>query len=162
MPVFGLNNGLIPILAYNYGARKKARINEALKFAIFLAVCIMVAGTLILNLFPETILAIFGASEEMYRIGVPALRIISLHFPLAAFGIVMGSIFQAFSQSVYSLIVSVLRQLVALIPAAYLLTFLGDVVYVWWAFPIAEIMSIVVSVIFFRKVYRKIVAPMPD
>ncbi len=162
MPVFGLNNGLIPILAYNYGARKKKRINEALRFAFVLAMGIMVVGTLILNLFPEAILALFGASEEMYRIGIPALRIISLHFPIAAICIVMGSIFQAFSQSIYSLFVSVLRQLVALIPAAYLLSLLGNVVYVWWAFPIAEIMSIIVSAFFFRKVYKKIVAPMPD
>lgn len=162
MPVFGLNNALIPILAFNYGARKKARIKEALKFAILLAICIMAAGTLVLNLFPEGILGLFGASEEMFRIGVPALRIISIHFPVAAVCIVLGSIFQAFSQSVYSLIVSVLRQLVALIPAAYLLTFLGDVVYVWWAFPIAEVMSLIVSTLCFRKVYGKIVVPMQD
>ena len=162
MPVFGLNNGLIPILAFNYGARKKKRINEALRFSFVLALSIMAAGTLILNIFPEVILALFGASEEMYRIGVPALRIISLHFPIAAVCIVMGSIFQAFSQSIYSLIVSVLRQLVALIPAAYLLSLLGNVVYVWWAFPIAEIVSIIVSTLFFRRVYRKVVLPMPD
>ena len=162
MPVFGLNNGLIPILAFNYGARKKKRINEALRFSFVLALSIMAAGTLILNIFPEVILALFGASEEMYRIGVPALRIISLHFPIAAVCIVMGSIFQAFSQSIYSLIVSVLRQLVALIPVAYLLSLFGNVVYVWWAFPIAEIVSIIVSTLFFRRVYRKVVLPMPD
>ncbi len=162
MPVFGLNNGLVPILAYNYGARKKARINEALRFAILLAIGIMAVGTLILCLFPEAILGLFGASEEMYRIGVPALRIISLHFPLAAVAIVMGSIFQAFGQSIYSLIVSVLRQLGVLIPAAYLLSLLGNVIYVWWAFPIAEVVSVIISILFFRKVYNKIVAPMPD
>ena len=160
MPVFGLNNGLIPVLAYNYGARKKDRIKEALKFSMLLAVGVMGTGTLIFWLFPEALLKFFDAGEEMIRIGVPALRIISLSFCIAAVCIVMGSIFQAFSKSIYSLLVSIGRQLVALIPAAWLLSLTGDVTNVWWAFPIAEGMSLLLSITFFRKVYRDTIGNM--
>ena len=160
MPVFGLNNGLIPILAYNLGARKKQRINEALKFAISLAICIMLCGTLAFELMPEVLLRLFNASDDMLMIGIPALRIIAIHFPLAACGIVMGSIFQAFSQSFYSLIVSLGRQLVVLIPVAWLLSLSGSVHNVWWCFFIAELVSLMLSICFFRKVYRKKVAPL--
>ena len=154
MPVFGLNNGLIPVLSYNYGARKKERIREALMFSFFLAALIMGTGTLVFQILPVKLLGIFKASEEMIRIGVPALRTISLGFVVAAFCIVMGSIFQAFSKSYYSLIVSVGRQLVVLIPAAYLLSLSRNVNMVWWAFPIAELVSLVLSLYFFRKLYR--------
>ncbi|MDO4803299.1 MAG: MATE family efflux transporter [Lachnospiraceae bacterium] len=160
MPIFGLNNGLIPVLAYNYGARRRDRIDEALKFSAALALGIMLTGTLIFQLFPGALLDLFNAHEEMKAIGIPALRIISLHFPIAAVCIVMGSIFQAFSRSIYSLIVSVARQLVALIPAAWLLARTGVVTNVWFAFPIAEIMSLIISVICFRKLYREVVAVM--
>ena len=128
MPVFGLNNGLIPVLAYNYGARNKGRIVEALKFSLCLAVGIMITGMLIFQLIPETLLGLFNASEEMISIGRPALRIISLSFPVAGACIAMGSVFQAFSQSIYSLIVSVGRQLVVLIPVAWLLSKTGQVI----------------------------------
>ena len=124
---------------------------------MLLALGVMTAGTIIFECIPEALLGLFNASEEMLRIGVPALRIICLSFPVAALCIVMGSIFQAFSRSYYSLIVSVARQLVVLIPVAYLLSRLGDVTIVWWAFPIAEIMSAVVSVYFFRKLYNSAV-----
>ena len=157
MPVFGLNNGLIPVLAYNYGARKKERIQEALKFSMILAVGIMATGTILFQLFPEELLRLFDAGDEMIRLGVPALRTISLSFCLAAVCIVMGSVFQAFSMSVYSLFVSVGRQLVALIPAAWLLSLTGEVSNIWWAFPIAEGMSLILSTFFFRKVYRNTV-----
>ncbi len=160
MPVFGLNNGLIPVLAYNYGARKKDRISEALKFSFMLAVSIMLIGTLCFHLFPTQLLGFFNASEDMLTLGVPALRIISLNFPLAACGIVMGSIFQAFSRSMNSLIVSVCRQIVVLIPAAWLLAKTGVVTNVWWAFPISEIVSLVISVVLFRRLYDEIVRPM--
>ncbi len=157
MPVFGLNNGLIPVLAYNYGAKKRERIKEALKFSMLLAASIMIAGTVIFHLFPSQLLDMFNASEHMKSIGIPALRIISLSFPLAAAGIVMGSIFQAFSRSIYSLIISLCRQLVVLVPVAWLLSKLGDVTIVWWAFPISELVSIVISVYFFRKLYNSTV-----
>ncbi|MCR5295475.1 MAG: MATE family efflux transporter [Lachnospiraceae bacterium] len=160
MPVFGLNNGLIPVLAYNYGARKKDRIYEALRFSFILAISIMLAGTLIFHLFPEELLGFFNASGDMLELGVPALRIISLNFPLAACGIVMGSIFQAFSRSMNSLVVSVCRQILVLIPAAWLLSKTGSVINVWWAFPISEIVSLVISVVLFRRLYDEIVRPM--
>ena len=157
MPVFGLNNGLIPVLAYNYGARRKDRIVEALRFSMGLAVGIMLCGTIIFRLFPQVLLGMFNASEEMLRIGVPALRIISISFGLAGACIAMGSIFQAFSYSYYSLIVSVGRQLVVLIPVAMILASFGEVTLIWWAFPIAELMSTVLSVFFFLRLYNKTV-----
>ena len=157
MPVFGLNNGLIPVLAYNYGARRSDRIKEALRFAMSLAVGIMLCGTLVFHLVPQALLGMFNASEEMLRIGVPALRIISLSFGLAGACIAMGSIFQAFSYSYYSLIVSVGRQLVVLIPVAMFLASFGEVTLIWWAFPIAELMSTVLSIIFFLRLYNRTV-----
>ena len=160
MPVFGLNNGLIPVLAYNYGARNKDRIKEALKFAMILAVSIMIVGTICFLTIPETLLSFFNADAEMVGIGIPALRIISLSFPLAGFCIAMGSIFQAFSKSFYSLIVSIGRQLVVLIPAAWLLAQTGVLANVWWAFPIAEIASLCLSTFFFKKLYSTTVSTM--
>lgn len=154
LPVFGLNNGLIPVLAYNYGARKKERIVEALRFAVILAVSVMAVGTLLFQIFPGSLLSLFDASEDMLAVGIPALRIISLSFCVAGGCIAMGSVFQAFSKSTYSLIVSVGRQLVVLIPVAWLLSLTGDVTMVWWAFPIAEIASLTLSVLLFRKLYR--------
>ncbi|SDA74048.1 putative efflux protein, MATE family [Butyrivibrio sp. INlla18] len=158
MPVFGLNNGLIPVLAYNYGARNKQRISEALKFALTLAVSIMVFGTFVFLSVPELLLNLFNASEDMIQIGVPALRIICLSFPLAGICIAMGSIFQAFAHSFYSLIVSVGRQLVVLIPVAWLLSQTGILDLVWLAFPIAELASLALSTIFFRKLYKQTVS----
>ena len=160
MPIFGLNNGLIPILAYNYGARNRQRIDEALSFSLKLAVGIMCVGTLLFELIPEQLLSLFSASEEMLRIGVPALRIIGIHFPIAGCCIVMGSIFQAFSRSMNSLAIQVGRQLVVLIPVAYILAQLGGVGAVWWAFPVAECASIILSTILFKKVYREVVEPL--
>ena len=160
MPVFGLNNGLVPILAYNYGAAQKKRIDEALRFAVCLALCIMFCGTAVFELFPAKLLGLFNASDTMVQIGIPALRTIALHFPIAACSIVLGSVFQAFGQSIYSLIVSACRQLVVLIPAAYLLSLSGNVNLVWWSFLIAEFMSLLLTLLFFRRIYRNVVVPM--
>ena len=160
MPVFGLNNGLIPVLAYNYGARNKSRIDEALKFSVGLAVCIMTIGTIIFHVAPDRLLDLFNASDDMRVIGVPALRIISLSFPVAGLCIAMGSIFQAFSRSIYSLIISVARQILVLIPVAWLLARTGVVTNVWFAFPIAEVASLIISVICFRRLYGEVVKPM--
>ncbi len=160
MPVFGLNNGLIPVLAYNYGARQKKRIDDALKFSILLALCIMICGTFTMELLPGQLLRLFSASPEMEQMGIRALRIIAIHFPLAAFGIVMSSIFQAFSQSIYSLIVSLGRQLVVLIPVAWLLSLTGNVNNVWWCFFIAETVSLLLSILFFKRVYNQQVRPL--
>lgn len=157
MPIFGLNNGLIPVLAYNYGARSKERIREAVKFSMKLALSIMVIGTIVFWSIPRLLLGFFDASDYMLSLGVPALRIISLSFPVASLCIAMGSMFQAFSKSKYSLIVSVGRQLVVLIPVAWLLAQTGEVQNVWWAFPAAELMSLVLSIYFFKRINRNIV-----
>ncbi|MCR5101538.1 MAG: MATE family efflux transporter [Butyrivibrio sp.] len=157
MPIFGLNNGVIPVIAYNYGARKRDRIKEALNFAFMLALSIMIVGMLIFELVPGVLLRLFNASEDMIVIGEPALRIIAIHFPLAALSIVMGSVFQAFAKSIYSLIVSVARQLAVLIPVAWLLSLSGNLNLVWLSFPIAEVVSLTVSFIFYKKVHKEIV-----
>ena len=158
MPVFGLNNGMIPVLAFNYGARNRDRIHEAVKFSMELALTIMTVGTLVFCLIPGILLNIFNATPEMLTIGTAALRIISISFPIAALCIVMGSIFQAFSKSKYSLIVSIGRQLVALIPVAWLLSKTGEVQSVWWAFPIAELVSLALSTFYYRRINRKIIS----
>ena len=158
MPVFGLNNGLIPVLAYNYGAKNKARIVEALKFAMLLALSIMFLGTIVFFTMPEQLFKIFDAKPDMLQIGIPAIRIICLSFPVAGLCITMGSIFQAFSKSFYSLIISVGRQLVVLIPVAWVLSKTNNINLVWLAFPIAEIASLALSTYYFTKLYRQTVA----
>ncbi len=158
MPVFGLNNGLIPVLAYNYGAKKRERIEEALRFSIILAVSIMLVGLVCFMAFPGRLLDFFDASDAMKEIGVSALRTIAFHFPIAGACIAMGSVFQAFSKSVFSLIISVSRQLVVLIPAAWLLAQTGSVQNVWWAFLIAEVASLIASLIFFIYLHKTIIA----
>ena len=157
MPVFGLNNGLVPIIAYNYGAGKKDRLVKAIKLSVCYAIGIMLVGVLVFQIIPGPLLKLFDASEQMLQIGIPALRIISTHFVLAAFGIVCGSVFQALGNAVYSMIVSLTRQLIVLLPAAYLLAQTGDVTKVWWAFPIAELVSVTVSAIFMMQTNRKVI-----
>lgn len=157
MPVFGLNNGDVPILAYNYGARKKQRVYEAVSFSIKLAAVIMCLGTLVFELIPSTLLTMFSASEDMMQMGIPALRTIAIHFPLAAVGIILGGVFQAFGKSVYSMIVSLSRQLVVLIPVAWLLSKTGNLNAVWWCFFIAEIASLIISLLFYRRIKRQII-----
>ena len=157
MPVFGLNNGLVPILAYNYGAGRRDRFIQALKCGILYAVSIMAVGVVIFQTIPAVLLGFFEASGEMLRIGVPALRIICLSFLPAGFGIVCGTAFQALGNAVYSMLVSIARQLVVLLPAAFLLSLLGEVTYVWWAFPIAEIMSLTMTVIFLIRVNNRVI-----
>ncbi len=154
MPVFGINNGLIPIIGYNYGARKKERIYRTIRFGILYASCFMLLGFALFQLIPNVLLGIFSPSEAMLAIGVPALRRISISFLFAGFCIVAGSTCQALDRSVNSLFVSILRQVVALIPAAWLLSKTGDVNMVWWAFPIAEVISLVASVFFLRSALR--------
>lgn len=157
MPVFGLNNGVIPVLAYNYGAKRKDRINEALRFSIVLAFSIMCVGTAVFELFPEKLLRLFSASEDMMVIGVTALRNIAWHFPIAGVCIATGSAFQAFGRSFYSLIVSLGRQIFVLIPVAYLLSLSGNVDNVWWAFIFSELTSLCLTLTFFRKLNSKII-----
>ena len=158
MPVFGLNNGTVPIVAYNFGARKGDRMKKTIKYSICAAIGIMICGALLFQSIPDKLLMLFDASDEMLRLGVPALRIISLGFPLAGFGIGAGSVFQALGYSVYSMVISLIRQLVVLIPCAYLIgQVTGDVTGVWWAFFIAEAVSLVVSALYLRRVNRKVI-----
>lgn len=158
MPVFGLNNGMVPIIAYNYGAGKKDRLLKTMKLSIIYAVCIMVVGFLVFQIFPTQLFALFDASETMLTLGVPALRIISISFLFAGFCIICGSVFQALGNGVYSMMVSIARQLVVLLPAAYLLSKLGNVNYVWWSYPIAEIASLTMSVYFLIKINKEIIS----
>ena len=166
MPVFGLNNGMVPIVAYNYGARKPERIIKTVKLAVTYAVCIMAVGFALFQLFPDVFLSLFEAEGEeagdLLTIGVPALRIISTSFLLAGFCIVSGSVFQALGHGVLSLAVSVVRQLIVLLPAAFLLARLGGLHMVWWAFPFAELFSTTLTALFLCWVYKKEVAPMRE
>lgn len=160
MPVFGLNNGMVPIISYNYGARHKDRLIQTVKISIIYAVLIMILGLLIFQFFSKQLLSLFSASEEMINIGVPALRTISISFLFAGYCIVLGSMFQALGRGVMSLIVSVGRQLVVLLPVAYLLSKSGNLNLVWWAFPIAELASVFLSSIGFKYVYKKEILPL--
>ena len=160
MPVFGLNNGIIPILAYNYGARQKKRIKDTLRFGILLAATIMIAGTLVFWIFPNSLLKIFNASPQVTEMGVIALRTISVHFPLAAVGILFGGVFQAFAKSTYSLVISLGRQMFVLLPVAWVLSLFGNLNIIWFCFIIAECVSLILSIIFFRKVRREIIDPL--
>lgn len=157
MPIFGMNNGMVPIIAFNLGARKKERMMQTYKLALGTAICIMLVGVVLFEVFPEQLFLLFGASEHMLGMGVPALRIIAIHFPIAAYCIVTGSVLQAVGKAVYSMINSICRQLLVLIPVAYLLAQLGNVNYVWFAFLIAEGVSMILTTVFFRKVYREVI-----
>lgn len=158
MPVFGLNNGMVPIIAYNFGAAKKDRLVKTIKLSILYAEAIMAVGFLIFQFFPLQLFAMFDASETMLSIGVPALRIISISFLLAGFAIICSSVFQALGNGIYSMLISIARQLVVLLPVAYLLSRLGNVNYVWWAFPAAELISLTMSVIFLILINKKIIS----
>ena len=154
MPIFGLNNGMVPIISYNYGAARPQRVWKTIRLSNITAMAIMVVGFAIFQLFPSTLLELFDASETMLAIGVPALRIISVSFLLAGFCIIAGSVFQAIGNPVYSLIVSVCRQMVVLLPVAWLLSRTGRLELVWWSFPIAEVMSFTLSTIFLRRTVK--------
>lgn len=155
MPVFGLNNGMVPIIAYNYGAQKPERIHKTIRLGMVYAVAIMVVGLLVFQLIPKELLLMFDASDAMLEIGAPALRIMSLAFVFAGIGIVSGSSCQAFGYSVYSMLISIARQIVVLIPAAYLLSLTGVLRSIWFAFPIAEIFSLILSLFFLRTTLKK-------
>ncbi len=158
MPVFGLNNGVIPVIAYNYGAGNRERVVKAIKTSVVIALLIMSAGVVIFQTLPTMLLNMFEASETMLQIGVPALRTISLSFLFAAFGIACSSAFQALGYAVYSMLMSIARQLVVLLPAAYLLARSGEVTRVWYAFPIAEVVSTIVSVIFLIHINKTVIS----
>ena len=161
MPVFGLNNGMIPIIAYNYGAKNRRRMIRTMRLACVYAVIVMIIGLLIFELLPGQLFSLFDASDHMLSMGIPALRIIAIHFPIAAVCIVIGSMFQSLGNGVYSMLTSIMRQIVVLLPAAYLLARSGDVNNVWWAFPIAEVMSLLCTLFFLYRINRQIISQVP-
>ena len=154
MPIFGLNNAMVPIISYNYGAGKPERFRRTIRLSAVTAIAIMCVGLALFEIIPGTLLGLFSPSEEMLTIGRTALRIIGLTFPLAGFCIVSGSVFQALGTPFYSLIVSVCRQICVLLPVAYLLSLTGRLELVWWSFPIAELVSLTLSAIFLRRTLR--------
>ena len=158
MPVFGLNNGTIPIIAYNYGAGKRDRVIKTMKTAAIYAVAILTIGMLLFQIFPIPFLKLFDASETMLAIGVPALRTISLSFPVAGACIAMGSSFQAMGRATYSMITSIARQLVVLLPVAFALSRFGNVDLVWWSYPIAEVMSALMTTFFIVKLNKEVIS----
>ena len=165
MPVFGLNNGVVPIVAYNYGAQNRLRMVETIKRSAIYASCIMLVGMAVFWSIPGSLLKIFDATDTMLQVGVPALRIISLSFCMAGACIALGSSFQALGKAVYSMTTSIIRQLVFLVPIAYVLARYGQSIgnddLVWWSYPLAEIASLLVTLVFFRRLYRTLIAPLP-
>lgn len=155
MPVFGLNNGMVPIISYNFGAKKEDRVKQVMKLTIITAMCIMALGTVLFETIPQVLLGFFTPTEEMLSIGVPALRIIGVHFVVAGFCIIAGSVCQAIGNPVYSMIISVARQLLVLLPAAYLLSLTKNLNLVWFAFPIAEVASLILSLFFLRATIKR-------
>lgn len=162
MPVLGINNGMVPILAYNYGAGKRTRMVKTIKYSMVYALVLLLLGFVAFMVIPDKLLGLFDASEQMLEIGVPALRVIGIHFLVAWFCIIAGSVFQALGNGVYSLTVSVARQLVILLPAAYILAKVGGLSAVWWSFPIAEIMSLIVSAYYLFKIWKNVINNVPD
>ncbi len=162
MPVFGLNNGITPIIAYSYGARQRKRMLKTIKISMITAFLLLLIGFVGFEFIPQVLLGMFDASEHMLEIGVPALRIIGLHFLIAWFCIIAGTVFQALGKAQYSLIVSIMRQLVVLIPAAYILSKIGGLNAVWWSFPIAELMSLLVSAVCLVHINKTIIKKLPE
>ena len=162
MPVFGLNNGITPIIAYNYGAGQRKRMLKTIKLSMLVAFCLTFIGFLCFEGIPQILLGLFNASDEMLTIGVPALRIIGIHYLIAWFCIVSGTVFQALGKAFFSMIVSIMRQLFVLIPAAYILAKLGGLHVVWWSFPIAEVISLMVSSFFLVRINRTIISRVPE
>lgn len=160
MPVFGLNNGIVPIIAYNYGARKPDRIKETFKIAVMYAVAIMLVGILIFELLPELLLKVFNASDNLYAIGTVALRLIAIHFVFAGYDIVCSSFMQALGHGVKSLIVSIVRQLLFLLPAAYIFAHVFGLNAVWLSFPVAEVASLILCTIFTGKIFKTEIEPL--
>ena len=162
MPLFGLNNGMVPIIAFNFGAGKRSRMLKTLKLSYLYAFVLLFLAFIVFETMPATLLGLFEASEDMVLMGVPALRIIGVHFLIAWFCIISGSLFQSLGNGVYSLVVSVARQLFVLLPAAYILSKIGGLSAVWWSFPIAELASLTFSAIFLFSINRKIIRNVAD
>ena len=167
MPIFGLNNGMVPIVAFNYGAGNRLRMMKTVKLSVMYATVIMLIGLAVLQIIPDKLLLMFNADENMLRIGIPALRIICVSFVFAGTAIVLSSLFQALGHGMLSMFVSLIRQLFVLLPSAFVLALIaknttGDVSLVWWSFNIAEIASITASLIFFKNLYKKVIINIPE
>ncbi len=162
LPIIGMNNGMVPIIAYNYGARKPDRIMETIKLAIRYATLIMVVAVVLFQIFPAQLLGIFQASPEMLAIGVPALRILSLCFLIGGFPIVASSVFQALGKGLLSMSISVFRQLILVLPLAYALSLTGELNMVWWSFPIAEVLAGLLALYYLRRAHRRVIQPLAD
>ena len=160
MPIFGMNNGVIPIIAYNYGARKRGRLLKTIRLSVSVIICIMIVALALMQLIPQAMLRLFDAGEEMLSIGVPALRIISISYIFAGVCIGLTSVFQALGKGIYATIMSFTRQLVVLLPAAYFLSLSGNINLVWWSYPIAEVASVAVCLVLFLRLHKAIIAPL--
>ncbi|MCD8390580.1 MAG: MATE family efflux transporter [Firmicutes bacterium] len=162
MPVFGLNNGMVPIVSYNYGAKNKKRLTKTVKLAVVYAALIMCVGIALFQFIPDALFRLFDASENMIEIGVPALRTISISFALAGVCIALTSSFQALGHGVLSMIISITRQLIILLPSAYILAKIAGLNAVWWSFNIAEVFSLALCLIFYKYIYNKIIKPLDN
>lgn len=162
LPIIGMNNGMVPIIAYNYGAKKPERILQTIKLAITYAVIIMVAAVVIFQVFAAQLLGFFQASEEMLAIGVPALRTLSLCFIVGGFTIVASSVFQALGRGLLSMSISIFRQLVLVLPLAYVFSLTGNLDMVWWSFPVAEVLAGLLAAYYLRRAYRRVIRPLAD
>ncbi|WP_347994879.1 MATE family efflux transporter [uncultured Eubacterium sp.] len=162
MPVFGLNNGITPIIAYNYGAKYRKRMIHTIKLSMAVAFCLTFVGFIAFEAIPQVLLGMFNSSQQLLEIGIPALRIIGIHLLIAWFCIVAGTVFQALGKAVFSMIVSIMRQLFVLVPAAYILAKVGGLHAVWWSFPIAEVISLAVSLTFLIRIYNTIIKNLPE
>lgn len=162
MPIFGLNQGLMPIMGYNYGAGNRRRLLDAVKYGEIVGISIALAGMLGFLAFPAQLLGVFSATETQLAVGVVAMRVLSLSFPLAAFSVVLSTLYQSLGYGMYSLMMSLLRQLVLIVPIAYLLAQVGILDTVWWALPISEAIALVVAILLFVRVRRRGIDTMPD
>ena len=162
LPIIGMNNGMVPIIAYNYGAKKPERILQTIKLAITYAIVIMVVAVAVFQIFPTQLLGFFQASPEMLEIGVPALRILSLCFIIGGFTIVSSSVFQALGRGLLSMSISIFRQLVLVLPLAYFFSLTGKLEMVWWAFPVAEVLAGLLALYYLRRAYRRVILPLGD
>ena len=163
MPVFGFNNGMISIVSYNYGAGKKKRVLKTIKLGVIYAVSMMLFGFILFQVFPDVFLSMFNMSEEaITTVGIPALRTISISFIFAGFSIICAAVFQAFGFGLFAMFVSIGRQLVTLLPVASLLAKTGELNNVWWAFPIAEVVCVILSLIFYVYIYKKKIKTLPE
>ena len=160
LPIIGMNNGVVPIVAYNYGARKPDRIVKTVKLAITVALCIMAVAIVLFQAVPDKLLGIFQASPDMLAIGVPALRTLSLCFIVGGFTIVSSSLFQALGKGLMSMSIAVFRQLVLVLPLAYVFSLSGNLNMVWWAFPVAEVLAGILTAYYLRKIYQRVIRPL--